>query len=306
MLAPAALSPRATRTFAEAGLGHSVSDTALAAVTSLIYAISSAVLAQVRIERGDVPGARVALDSLGGDPAVLEVVPNQIVREARARLLMAEGQPREALTQLHDYALWEQQSGLESSGGPMAWRPAAALAHLQLGEVDEARELAVREVDPARAFAAGPRLGAALRALAIVEGGTDGLALLEEAVSVLAASGARLDHAHALVDLGVLLRRCGRRTAATDTLRAGRELAHPLRLHGAGRVRRDAAAPGRRSSQADRAQRPRFADAGRAPSDGPGGAGHEQQADSPGAVRDPENGGDAPLQRLSQARDLLT
>jgi DNA-binding CsgD family transcriptional regulator len=190
------------------------------------HAISSAVLAQVRIERDDLAGARVALDSLDADPALLEVTPNQIIREARAGLLIAEGEPGEALTQLRAYALWEQQSGLESRGAPVAWRSAAALAHLQLGELEEARELAARELEIARQFAAGPRLGAALRALAIVEGGSDGLALLEEAVSVLDASGARLDQARAVVDLGALLRRCGQRRAAIDTLRAGRELAH--------------------------------------------------------------------------------
>ena len=199
---------------------------AVGAAWGIPHAISSAVLAQVRIERGDLHGARAALDGLDGDPAVLEVTPNQVVREARAALLMAEGRPREALTQLHAYARWEQQSGLDPHVCPVAWRSAAALAHLQLGEADEARTLAARELELARAFDAAPQLGAALRALAIVAGGADALALLEEAVSVLEGSAARLDHARALVDLGALQRRLGRRSAATDTLRAAMALAH--------------------------------------------------------------------------------
>lgn len=190
------------------------------------HAISAAVLAQVQIARGDLDRARTVLDELGADPALLEVTVNQILRETRADLLMAEGQPREALTQLQECARWEQHAGAEPAVVPVAWRSTAALAHLQLGETDEARELAARELQLARGFGAAPQLGGALRALGVVEGGTRGLALLEEAAAVLEQSAARLEHARALVDLGSLLRRCGRRTAATDMLRAGRELAH--------------------------------------------------------------------------------
>jgi DNA-binding CsgD family transcriptional regulator len=45
-------------------------------------------------------------------------------------------------------------------------------------------------------------------------------------VSVLEGSAARLEHARALVDLGAMQRRSGRRTAAADRLRAGMDLAH--------------------------------------------------------------------------------
>ena len=64
-----------------------------------------------------------ALAALDLDPAVLEVTPNQIVREARATLLMAEGRPREALTELHDYARWEQAR----RAGDTGWRRCVAL-----------------------------------------------------------------------------------------------------------------------------------------------------------------------------------
>ena len=51
------------------------------------------------------------------------------------------------------------------------------------------------------------------------------MALLDEAVAVLEASGARLEHARAVVDRGALLRRLGQRKAATAALREGMELA---------------------------------------------------------------------------------
>ncbi|MCA1699727.1 MAG: hypothetical protein LC790_12820, partial [Actinobacteria bacterium] len=44
------------------------------------HAVCTAVLVLVRIERGDLTGARQALAALDLDPAVLEVTPNQIVR----------------------------------------------------------------------------------------------------------------------------------------------------------------------------------------------------------------------------------
>lgn len=190
------------------------------------HAVSTAVLALVRIERAELDGAREALAALDADPAALEVTPNQIVRQARATLLMADGLPREALTELLEHARWEQESGLGRSLGPVAWRSSAALAHVALGELDQARELAARELALAREFGAAPQLGSALRALGTVEGGARGLALLAEAITVLEGSPARLDHARALVDRGALLRRCGRRTAATGSLRAGMDLAH--------------------------------------------------------------------------------
>lgn len=189
------------------------------------HAVATATLAQVQIERGELDGARQQIDSLGTDQAILEVTPNQIVRATHATLLLAEGRAREALVQLHACARWQQRSGLQHQLGPVAWRSAAALAHLQLDEADEARRLARCELRLAREFGAAPQLGAALRALGIVEGGAAGLQLLEESVSILKTSGARLEYARAVVEHGALRRRCGQRSAATESLRAGMELA---------------------------------------------------------------------------------
>ncbi|HVF78358.1 MAG TPA: AAA family ATPase [Solirubrobacteraceae bacterium] len=189
------------------------------------HAISSAVLAQVQIERGDLDGAQRYLERIDADPAVLEVRPNQMVRETRAALSLAQGRPRDALTQLRSYAHWEQRSG-QARLGPVAWRSLAAEAHRQLGEIDEARTLAARHLQLAREFGAAPQLGAALRSAAVVGGGPAGLEMLDEAVSVLEPSAARLEFARAVVERGALLRRCGERNAATDALRAGMDLAN--------------------------------------------------------------------------------
>jgi DNA-binding CsgD family transcriptional regulator len=190
------------------------------------HTISTAVIAAVRTERGDLQGAREVLATLDSDPAILEVTPSQVVREVRAALALAEGRPQEALAELSTYARWEQQAGLGRGVVPFAWRTPAALAHLQLGRVDDARQLATTEVELARGVGAGPRLGAALRAYALVNDAADATALLEEAAEVLERSGACLEHARTLVDLGAALRARGRRAAAIERLRLARDEAH--------------------------------------------------------------------------------
>ena len=191
------------------------------------HAVSSAVLAQARIERGDLDGARDALQGPATDPAALVVTENQVVREARAALAMADGRPGDALAELRECARWEELAGVgEDVLGPVAWRPGAARAQLALGAEAEARALAGEELRLARAFGAAPRTAVALRALGLAEGGADGIQRLEEAVALLAPTAARLDHAYALVELGALLRRRGQRSAATERLRAGMALAH--------------------------------------------------------------------------------
>jgi DNA-binding NarL/FixJ family response regulator len=83
--------------------------------------------------------------------------------------------------------------------------------------------------------------------LGLVEGGKAGLGLLREAVEVLAGSEARLEHAHALVDLGAALRRANRRTEARERLREGVERAREVGAFGlAERANEEIAATGAR------------------------------------------------------------
>jgi DNA-binding CsgD family transcriptional regulator len=109
---------------------------------------------------------------------------------------------------------------------PVAWRSAAALATAALGDGADARALAEQEVELAQRFCVPGPIGVALRALALIEGGERGVELLEAAVSALEDSEARLEHARALVDLGAMLRRMGRRSTAIERLRDGMDSAH--------------------------------------------------------------------------------
>jgi hypothetical protein len=73
----------------------------------------------------------------------------------------------------------------------------------------------------------GPRaLAIALRAVGVTEGGRHGIELLRQAVRMLEASGARLEHARTMTDPGAALRRAGRRAKSRQTLRPALDLAH--------------------------------------------------------------------------------
>jgi hypothetical protein len=90
----------------------------------------------------------------------------------------------------------------------------------------EARALAAEEVALAQTFT-GPRtLGIALRAAGLTEGGSRGIELLRQAGRVLEGSGARVEHARAMADLGAALRRAGQRAESREILRHALDLAH--------------------------------------------------------------------------------
>jgi DNA-binding CsgD family transcriptional regulator len=107
-----------------------------------------------------------------------------------------------------------------------AWRSTAALAHLMLGNRDQATELARRELELAQQFGARRQIGIALRAMGLVTGGSDGIEFLRTSVETLERSPARLDLARSLTELGAALRRGKRRSESRAPLRQALELAH--------------------------------------------------------------------------------
>jgi DNA-binding CsgD family transcriptional regulator len=100
-------------------------------------------------------------------------------------------------------------------------RPAALALHA-LGRDREARDRAAEAVAVARRYAAPIETGTALRTLGLLTGD---VVMLREAVELLAATAARLEHAGALVELGAALRRGNRRVEAREPLREGLDLA---------------------------------------------------------------------------------
>ena len=101
----------------------------------------------------------------------------------------------------------------------------AAPALASLGESQTAAELARSQLATARRVGASGALGLSLRTAGLAIRGDEGAALLEEAVSVLEGSPARLELAHALADLGAELSGAGRRQEGRAAQRRAIELA---------------------------------------------------------------------------------
>ncbi|GAA4248907.1 hypothetical protein GCM10022255_030820 [Dactylosporangium darangshiense] len=154
-------------------------------------------LLEVLLDQGDPAACRAFLEQVRPHHRITEGA--RMFGEAEARLLVAEGRYREALS--------AQDSVLRvmSTIDNPAWRPwrsvrAAALAGL--ARTAEAVELLDEEVARARAWGAARPIGRALRLRGELRGGDEGLADVREAAALLGAGNARIDHARALLALG--------------------------------------------------------------------------------------------------------
>jgi DNA-binding CsgD family transcriptional regulator len=145
---------------------------------------------------------------------------------ALGRLALAD---RRESAALEHFGAWRDAvAGVRNPATFAAWRSAMARALTTLGRVEEARELAVAELELARRFGAPRPISVALRELAHADahGDLEGpIALLTEAVEVAASSETPLEHCRALVELGTVLRRTGRRSDAGRALGEALELA---------------------------------------------------------------------------------
>ncbi|WP_329141980.1 AAA family ATPase [Streptomyces sp. NBC_01456] len=180
-------------------------------------------------------------DLAGADAAAAQAFPSTSLDTwqwneflcARGRLRLAHQDPKAALADLLE-AGRRQHQWTRTSPAVSSWWSWAGRAHLALGALAPARELAEDAVESARKGNLTDALGAGLRLLATTESGPRKLGMLEEALSALAGSPARLELAHTLVDYGAALHACGHTEAARETLRQGLDLAYTL---GAARLR---------------------------------------------------------------------
>ncbi|HVF78156.1 MAG TPA: AAA family ATPase, partial [Solirubrobacteraceae bacterium] len=165
------------------------------------------------IDRGELESAAMhatRYEPLGADEGWATLAP---WHHALGRLALVERRERDALT--HFEAWRDAVQGIDNPACFAAWRSASAAALVSLGRTAEALELAAEELELARAGASPRAISVALRALAHAEAHGDleqPIAHLEEAVAIVAPSEARLEHCHAQLDLGTVLRRAGRRS----------------------------------------------------------------------------------------------
>jgi DNA-binding CsgD family transcriptional regulator/tetratricopeptide (TPR) repeat protein len=182
-------------------------------------------LANALLEQGEADEAARVIDE-GDFPEQLplEQFHPVYVRLYRGRLRIETGSPERGVEELLGVG---ETARLVPFDNPscVPWRRWAAEGLRLLDRNDEARALADEELALARQWGDPQAIGASLRMLGLVEGGTAGIGLLRGAVEVLAGSQGRLEHARAVVDLGAALRRADQRTEARGLLREGVDLA---------------------------------------------------------------------------------
>lgn len=180
---------------------------------------NSAHLASVLIERGDLQGARAALDS--GPTPDPNVDAWRYWALPQMELLAAEGRSDEVIAIADQFPVslpWMENPS------EVYWHCHKALALDRLGRTDEAIELAQEELALAREWGAGATVGRVLRVLGTIDR-ERALEHLNESVSLLEDSTTRLEYAKALCAYGTALRLARTPTQAREPLRKALELA---------------------------------------------------------------------------------
>ena len=184
------------------------------------------VLVECLTERGELAAADAMLREAGRDNVVPERFIDNWVLHARGWLRLAQDRVADAIADFEDFEIRGERGWRPWNPAMFAYRSGLALALLRTGDRERARALAAAELDLSRRWGTPRAVGLSLRTLGRVTGGTAGIALLRESVEVLDGSGATLEHARSLVELGAAVRRAGQRTEAREHLHVGRELAH--------------------------------------------------------------------------------
>jgi DNA-binding CsgD family transcriptional regulator len=191
----------------------------------MAFAIPSALYFGVDalIERPGLADVAELAGAIALPPDFDQTASGALLRKVRGRLALAAADLGTARAELRAAGdIFEALHLVNPSAS--CWRSSLALA-VAVEDPAEARRLVGSELEDARRAGLQRPAGIALRTRGLLEGGEAGLRDLREAVELLAESGARLEHARALVELGAALRRANQRSAAREPLRAGLDLA---------------------------------------------------------------------------------
>jgi DNA-binding CsgD family transcriptional regulator len=198
----------------------------IAAEYGMAFAIPSALWygADALVERPELADVAALADVGALPPDFARTASGAMLREVRGRLALAAGDLSTARAELRAAAgTYEALHLLNPSAS--CWRSALALA-VAAEDPAEARRLVGSELEDARQVGVPRPAAIALRTRGLLKGGERGLRDLREAAELAAASGARLEHARSLAELGAALRRANQRTAAREPLRTGLDLAY--------------------------------------------------------------------------------
>lgn len=210
-------------------------------------AYSVSVLVRLLTRRGAFEEAEALLAEGDPDPWPASTNLQFFLRSARGELRCGQGRYEEGVADLaaarHALMRFSGYAGAAFAVNGES----EPLALDRLGRRQEAEALVAEGLTRAREWGSARNLAATLRVAGLLAGGRSGVEHLTEAVEVLEDSGAELELAQALVDLGMVLRHAGDRVAARGQLARGLDLAtrcgaSPL----AERARQELAASGAR------------------------------------------------------------
>jgi DNA-binding CsgD family transcriptional regulator len=182
-------------------------------------------LLPVLAESGRLEDARAILDSLVLEEPELRLWQGAGVLAERGRVRIGSGELEAGVADMLEADRRMAVAGCDLSV-LVDWAAIAASALARLGRAEDAAAVARRELEAAIAYGTPRRKAMALSACGGLDAGPAGLAQLREAVSLLRDSGARLERARTLVNLGIGLRRRNEALAAREPLAAGLDLAH--------------------------------------------------------------------------------
>jgi DNA-binding CsgD family transcriptional regulator/tetratricopeptide (TPR) repeat protein len=186
-------------------------------------AMIPAALVPALLERGKMVEAQEVLEQAGLERTLPDAMNFNLALFARARLRLEQGRVGEAIDDLHQVGARYEQWGISRPIPP--WRSLLARAYWARGDEREARTWGERELATASEWGTPRAVGVARVTLGLVAGGAAGIAHLQQAAAALEDSPARLELAHALVELGAALRRANQRAAAREPLGRGMTLA---------------------------------------------------------------------------------
>lgn len=151
---------------------------------------------------------------------------NPYYLDSRGRLCLATGDPAAALENFLACGRVLALRGGVDTPTMFPWRSQAALALVQLGKGERARQLADEELDLATAGGVVGAIGDAMVTVALLEGGDAGLDRIRAAVDLLEDSPRVLIRIRALIELGAMLRRNRQPTQARRPLSSALDMAH--------------------------------------------------------------------------------
>lgn len=185
------------------------------------YTQVSAMLTTACVEQGDLE--RGERELAFGEPYVQPGIQQIVWLGAKLALRVEQGRYEEAVAVADEIENAGMREMIENPGW-LPWRSLKAEALDGLGRAEEALACAEDEVAAARRWGAPRALGRALRVLGQLKRG-DGIAEIEEALTVLEPSAARLEYGWTLAALGTSLRHERKLMEAREPLTAALKIA---------------------------------------------------------------------------------